>query len=202
MKHHRWTEEELLIVRRDYQGTMRSAAAIAQYLSAMTGENITMYAVTGQVQKLGISFIRRKSWTTDEDERLSDLIGKYDPKKIARIMGRSVNSVVVRSKRLGCSRRARNGWFTKREVCEILGVDHRLAQAWIDAGKLKASWHHDAKPQQKGGACWHVEEKDLRDFLRRYPTELVGRNVDLVTIVHILAGIKDERQENGKKERP
>ena len=188
---HRWTDEEREIVRRDYKGTNASAEFIAYCLSAMTGERVTKYAVKGQVQRLGINTKPdRKPWSPEQDERLAELIGKYAPQRIARMMGRSINSVIVRAKRIGCSRRVRNGWFTKKEVCEILGVDHKLVQRWIDSRQLRASWHNETRPQKSGKSYWHIEEKHLKDFLLRYPTELVGRNVDLVLILDIVAGIR------------
>jgi len=106
------------------------------------------------------------------------------------MMHRSINSVVVMSKRLGCSRRVRDGWFTKREVCEILGVDHKWVQRRIDSGVIKATYHFpDRRPAKIGYSCWHIEENDLRQFIRKYPQELTSRNVDLIMIVDILAGL-------------
>ena len=41
----------------------------------------------------------------------------------------------------------------------------------------------------EGMACWRIGEQDLREFLRRRPHAPSGRNVDLVQIVQILAGL-------------
>lgn len=185
MEKHHWTDEEREIVRRDYKGTNASAEAIAHRL----GNGITKWAVKGQVQMIGLAKVHRNGWSPEEDERLGQLITRYAPNTVAKMMGRGVNSVVVRAKRLGYSRRVRDGWFTKTEVCEILGVDHKWVQQRIDAGQLKASWHNGTKPTNKGSACWHIAEQDLKAFIQRYPLELTGRNVDLFTIVEILAGL-------------
>lgn len=182
---HRWTEEERAIVRRDYQGTHASAAKIAANLG------VTQCAVTGQIARLGIS-IRPdyRPWTKEEDAKLAELIQTYCPGRVAKIMNRSINGVTVRSKRLNISRRARNGWFTKTEVCEILGVDHKWIQNRIDSGALKASWHNpDMKPGKLGAACWEILEEDLRHYIRTYPQELTGRNIDVITVVDILCGV-------------
>lgn len=186
---HRWTEEEREIVRRDYDGTNASAARIAQQLG------VTFYGVKGQVQRLGVAkrSMRngyRRPWDEEQDAQLADLINRYSVTTVARRLRRTPASVVVRAKRLGLSRRYRDGWYTKREVCEILGMDHKWVQARIDAGHLKASWHHGNKPQRNVLAAWHINEKDLRKFIRRYPHDLNGRNVDLVQIVEILAGLE------------
>lgn len=178
-----WTDEERDIVRRDYAQCNASALAIGNRL----GRSVA--SVKGQVQRMGIAKRNWQHWTPEQDEILAELITRYAPSVVARRMHRSLNSVVVRSKRLGLSRRVRDGWFTKREVCEILGVDHKWVQYRIDAEHLKASYHNGHKPQKNGSACWHIEDKDLREFIRTYPQDLTGRNVDLITIVELLAGV-------------
>lgn len=178
-KHH-WNESERIIVRRDYQGTNDSARRIAQRLG------VSFNGVKGQIQKLGIAKIRHYRWTPEEDMRLRELLGEYAPITVAKLMKRSVNSVTVHSKRLGIYRRYRDGWYTKNEVREIFGVDHKWVQARIDNGALGASWHHEHRPQKNGGGSWHISEKSLREFIKNHSYELTGRNVDLIQIVSIL----------------
>jgi hypothetical protein len=132
----------------------------------------------------------RKSWDLEQDDQLRELIARHTPSVIARVMGRSINSVVVRSKRLGLSRRSRDGWYTKQEVCEIFGVDHKRVQSWIDQGILSASYHHGHRPSNIGAACWHIERKNIARFIRKYSQELTGRNVDLIQMVEILVGLE------------
>jgi predicted DNA-binding ArsR family transcriptional regulator len=85
--------------------------------------------------------------------------------------------------------RSRDDWYTKKEVCEILGVDHKRVQSYIDNGLLTASYHNGHKPGKLGMAMWHIERKDLSSFIRKYCDEFTGRNVDLTQIVEILVGI-------------
>lgn len=186
---HRWTEEELEIIRRDFRHSRQSCIELAERISRMSGDRVTNFAVRGQVAKMGICKNGRKPWFPEEDEKLRELMGKYWPGLVAKKMKRSINSVVVRSKRLKISRSVRDSWFTKREACEILGVDHHWIQSRIDCGALKASWHGETKPCKNGGSCWHIGQEDLREFIRRYPQELVGRNLDIIMVVEILAGI-------------
>jgi len=185
-KHH-WLESERDIVRRDYDGTNKSAQLIAENLSHMTGECVTLNAVKGQVSKLGLAIDKSRRWTPKETDALTEMITEYAPLTIAKKLHRSVNSVVLKSKRLGLSRRVRNDWYTQKEVCEILGVDHRKVGKWIEAQELKASYHHGHKPQKNGSGYWHIERKDLRDFIQNNSHGLVGRNVDLFQIVDILS---------------
>jgi len=181
---HIWTDEEDEIVRRDYRGNRHSAELIAVKLG------VTTNAVKGQITKLGIALnTNRQCWDSKQDARLRELMGRYAAITIAKMMHRSVNSVVVRAKRLKIHARNRDGWYTKQEVCEILGVDHHWLQSRIDSGALYATYHNGHRPSKFGMAMWHIEEKDLRAFIRRYPQELSGRNLDLIQIVDLLAGL-------------
>jgi hypothetical protein len=183
--YHQYTGDEREIIRRDYRGTRESAKAIAQAIGA------TEYGVRGQIYKMGLAKkTDRRNWDPKQDNELRKLLPHYCVEEIARRMNRSVNSIVVRAKRLRLHRRSHDDWFTKKEVCEILGVDHHWVQRRIDSGALKATYHNGCRPSQKGMAMWHIEQEDLRTFIRRYPQDLEGRNVDLIAIVEILAGIE------------
>jgi len=189
-KWHNWTDEEREIIRRDYSHTRASAIHLAEKISYLSGTKVTEFAVKGQISMMGIAKRSdRHPWSQKEKDKLARLMSHYPPLTVARKMHRSVNSVVVMSKRLGISRRHRDGWFTKREVCEILGMDHKWVQRRIDSGALKAAPHYETIPQKLGGSAWHIEEKDLGDFIRRHPEALTARNVDLIMIVDMLAGI-------------
>ena len=179
---HYWTDEERDIVRRDYDGHAFSVDRIANKLG------VTFCAVKGQVQRMGIAMDKSPAWTGKETELLREMINQCSPLGIARKLHRSVNSVVVKSRRLGLSRRVRDGWFTKKEVCEIFGVDHKKIQGYIDSGGLEASWHNERKPQKNGTAMWHIKTEDLKVFIKKNIGDFQGRNVDLVMIVWILNG--------------
>jgi len=183
-ENHRWTDYEKDIIRSDYKHTRESAIELADRLG------VTEYAVKGQIAIMGIGKSDdRHPWSPEEKIRLSELMHQYCPRRVARMMHRSINSVVVMSKRLNIRRRYRTGWFTKREVCEILGHDHRWVQRRIDSGTLVATYHHGERPQKNGMRSWHISEQDLIHFIRKYPEELVGCNMDIMMIVELLAGI-------------
>ena len=182
---HKWTEEEREFVRVHYAQTHASRDRIAEYLG------VTPEAVAGQVSAMGLSKrTGRRPWNAEEDKQLRELTSQHCPRKVGQMMHRSLNSIVLRMKRLGILRRQHPGWYTKKEVCEILGVDHKRVQYWIDHHALKASWYYDRKPQKEGMSAWQFTPETLVAFITTYPEQLNGRNVDLITIVALLAGLK------------
>jgi len=178
---HKWTDAERGIARRDYRGTDQSADEIAQYLG------VTKWAVKGQLAKMGLLQQKSPPWAEKELERLAQLIHRYSIIGVAHRLHRSPNAVKVKATRLKLQLRTRDDWFTKKEVAEILGVEHKKVQSWINSGALIATYHNGRKPSKLGMAMWHIELKDLRKFIINYSEELLGRNVDVQQIVWIVA---------------
>ncbi len=178
---HKWNDDDLDVVRREYAGTNLSAQMIAAKLG------VTQFAVKGRVQLLGLAMQKSPPWTPEELEHLKEVVHKYSIHKIAKTLRRSDNAVKIKATRLKLCLRERDDWYTKKECCEILGVDHKKVQSWIDCGALVATWHTDRKPQKNGMAMWHIEAADLRKFILNYSGELLGRNVDIQQIVWIVS---------------
>jgi DNA-binding CsgD family transcriptional regulator len=153
-----------------------------------THMGVTFCAVKGQVAKVGLAIQKSPPWTPKEIEHLAVLIHRYSVPQIAKMLHRSPNAVKVKATRLKLGLRTRDDWYTKNEVCEILGVDHRKVQSWIDSGALVATWHNGTRPQKNGMAMWHIETDSLRNFIIKYSGELLGRNVDIQQITWILTG--------------
>ena len=189
-KLHRWTQRERDIIRNQYRGTRLSKVDLAEKIG------VTEAAVAGQISRMGIcKTTDRRPWTQEEDQTLIALVHKMTVTQVAKRMGRSVNSVTVRSKRLKCSRRIRDDWYTLSETADILGKDTKWVKRRITSGSLRARQHHRAQAEIKGGNCWHINRRDLKQFLQTYPHELTGRNVNLVAVVDILAGLKPLHKE-------
>ncbi len=194
-KQHHWTDEERAIIRRDYKHTHESAKQIAISLSLETGEGITALAVIGQITFMGLAkSTDRRPWSSEEEAKLAQLIGVYSIRVVAKKMHRGIGSLTNKVKKLRLSWKTRDGWYTKKEVCEILGRDHKWVQVRIDSGALKASSHFGGRPVKFGLSAWHIDEKDLKAYIRRYPQELVGCNIDIMLIVDILAGVTNNGQ--------
>ena len=183
---HKWTEEEEDIVRQQYRGTHQSQREIADYLnSAGAQPPISQFAVSGRISKLGIGQRENRRWSESEMNRLREWTGQYPPAMIAQKLKRGIVSVTVKMQKMGLHRRAKTGWYTKKDVAEMLGVEHKKVQRWMDDGYLKAVPYQEI-PRKNGGGQWRIDEKNLRAFLLRYPQELVGRNIDVCLVFDII----------------
>ena len=183
---HKWTPEEEDIVRQRYRGTHLSQRDIADFLNhAGAQPPISQFAVQGRVTKLGLGQRENRRWTEREMNHLIEWTGKYPPALIAQKLKRGMISVTVKMKKMGLLRRSRTGWYTKKDVAEMLGVEHKKVQRWMDDGYLPAVPYQEM-PQKNGGGQWYIAEADLRAFILRFPQELIGRNLDLCQVFDIL----------------
>lgn len=188
---HNWTSEEDLILRRDYRYSTDSL----RRLSVRFG--VSEHAVRLRLTRLGL--LRQPiQWKKGELKFLAANYDKYSIAALAKMLKRSQSAVASQAHRQRVCRRVRDGWFTKTDVAWILGVD----PAWVDR-RIRNGHKVDVRPfdvsrdlGQTKHAGWMISEQSLRDFIRRYPEELTGHNVDFVMLVDILVGVKTDRDDN------
>lgn len=75
----------------------------------------------------------KKTWTTEQIDKLCDLWGTKNYKSISRIVGHTEVAVRLKAKRLGLGA-FRNGsdYICSREISRIMGVDvHAVTDYWI-----------------------------------------------------------------------
>jgi hypothetical protein len=184
---HRWTEAEQDLVRLYYDGTRASIDKLMNMVGC------SRYGVKGQVAFLGLARrMKEPNWTEKELRYLEQHYQKQSVRVMAHALGRSMNAVKVKATRLHYSLRARDGWFSKMEVCEMLGLDHHQVQRWIDSGELKASYHTGRRPSQKGMSMWHVDAADLKALIISRCQDLQGRNIDIFCILDLF-GVLPEK---------
>jgi hypothetical protein len=182
-KSHKYTDEERELIRCAYDGTRESK----EYLMSKIG--VSYHSIKHQICKLGVAKCTfTRSWSDKDKELLAKLSGQCEPAVIAKRLGRSVPAVRLQMNRLGLSSKAKDGWYNMAEVAWILGKPRVWVRKQIRNGTLRATSHYEKGIPGHGGA-WHIEERDLKDFIRTYPYELTGRNTDIIAIVDILAGV-------------
>lgn len=179
-----WTQDEVKILRQYYDGTNESIKKIIRSIKEKRNIDRTTLAIRHKATILGLTRNVAKhsdKWTEKQEEELAELVGKFPAQIIAEKLERSLRSVYQKCHRLNLSNHIKNGWYSATDVSEILGVNEHLVVKWIHEKKLKATMEHRS--------LWKIYVKDLRLFIRTYPTELTGRNVDMVQLVDILCGL-------------
>jgi len=127
----------------------------------------------------------RKTYTPEEDERLRELVSQVGFDEAAKRMKRPPAGVKAYAQRMGYSIGDRDGWYTLSDVTGILGVTYWWVRNRIERGMLKAKQKKNGA-SEKGGVYWVIREKDLRDFVRRYPQDLYNKPVDIMALVDLL----------------
>jgi len=188
---HQWTPEDRDYIRQEYRFDKASFNHLIRVLGVSEG------ALNRELSRLGlVKHSRLKMWGQGD---LSFIMTHYDrlaTSTIARILRRSECSVKYAVRLLKLVKCGRVGWFTKSDVSQILGV----SQGWLDRRDLKFE-----KTDMHCGKydVWCISESKLCAFIKKHPLELVGKNVDWVMIIEILAGvdtdIDDMRCLNGAK---
>lgn len=103
-----------------------------------------------------------RNWTPEQVAALEELLeAGWSDARIAARIGRSVDAVVVRRKRMGIPSRT-SSTLNTRKVAEMLGVGcSKSVVAWIEAGYLKGRRGQRRGPNRQ----WLIREEDLMAFL-------------------------------------
>jgi hypothetical protein len=155
-----WTPERDQVLRERYDGRTRGAIAVLAQSIGWPG-----WVIKKRAAALGLTHaVDRKDWTPEETAFLWEHGGSRTSHWIAKQLGRSETSVVMRFKRLRISRRVRAG-YTLRELTLCFGTDHHVIERWVREGKL-AQRVRDERGDRK---TWYVTDADLLTFVRDYP---------------------------------
>jgi hypothetical protein len=181
-QHRDWTQDEIEYVKVKYKRTDKSKKEIAQAL------NRTFGSVDHIIRLLGMQKYKCQKWSKKDDDFLIENVGDMTPNKIARLLHRTINSVVLRLKYLKLHRRNKIDWYSTGDVAEMFGCTSSLIRTYIESGKLKAQKRYD----NAKNIMWEIRRNNLREFVISYPFELNGKNCDIVQIIDLVLpnGIK------------
>jgi hypothetical protein len=146
---------------------------------------------------MGLSLVRRTSWTEEEDRTLLELIARFTVSAVARKLQRGVPDVQSRASQLKVST-TRDGYTIPR-LAQAFGVSRPKVERWIAAGLLGRN------PPVEGEL--RVSEKCVREFIQKHPRgEFDLRRVDQGWFVSVVFGfvrteVLPSEQSTGRREK-
>jgi hypothetical protein len=192
-----WTDEELTFLRENWGKLPR--AELARRL------NRSIPSINDKAGTLGLRRKKELRWTPEDITFLRENWGKLSICQLAKKLNRTKHGILVKSKRLKLGPVQDRSCFNKREICGLLGVDHRKVDRWIQAGLLKAKV---AKTGRERGKCRGIIEVKPREFLRflrenqnLWDTRTAGDIIKAVREKEWLAEKIKVRREEGKVRR-
>jgi len=171
-----WRPEYDAYLKAQYFGGLNRRFQVLNRMIRMTG--LPRWYIKRQAARLGLTMhIDRRPWTRREMNVLEKLIGRVSSAMIAKRLRRPETSVVNKLKRMGTSRRVRDG-YTMRELELCLGEDHHKISAWIAKGWLQDRFQGTRRHDGNGNDIHRIREKDILNFIKNYPQEITLGKVD------------------------
>jgi len=132
-------------------------------------------SISMRVTRLNIPrTIKEPTWTQNDIQFLRQNWGKFSIRSLASRLHRTGNSIMVKSKRLKLGPIQDKSLFSKREIAELLHVDHRKVDQWLKQG-LKSKLAPTSREYGKSRNILQVKPQDLVDFLRDHPDQWDAR---------------------------
>lgn len=179
-----WRPEFDAFLKAQYYGGLNRRFQVLNRMIRMTG--MPRWYIKRQAARLGLTMkMDRKPWTQAELTLLERFVGRLSAATIAKRLRRPESSVVNKLKRLGTSRRVREG-YTMKDLEQCLGEDHHKISVWITNGwlsdRLQGTHRHDGN----GRDIHRIREKDILRFLKNHPQELNLGKVDQVWFLDLI----------------
>ena len=171
-----WRPEYDAYLKSHYFGGLNRRFRVLNRMIRLTG--LPRWYIKRQAARLGLAMhIDRRPWTRRETNVLEKLVGRVSSATIAKRLRRPESSVVNKLKRLGTSRRVRDG-YTMRDLELCLGEDHHKIAGWIKNGCLLDRFQGTRRHDGNGKDIHRIREKDILTFIKNYPQEITLGKVD------------------------
>jgi len=171
-----WRPEYDAYLKSHYFGGLNRRFRVLNRMIRLTG--LPRWYIKRQAARLGLAMhIDRRPWTRRETNVLEKLVGRVSSATIAKRLRRPESSVVNKLKRLGTSRRVRDG-YTMRDLELCLGEDHHKIAGWIKNGWLLDRFQGTRRHDGNGKDIHRIREKDILTFIKNYPQEITLGKVD------------------------
>jgi hypothetical protein len=171
-----WRAEYDVYLKANYFGGLNRRFQVLNQMIRLTG--MPRWYIKRQAARLGLTLhMDRTPWTASEMNLLEKLVGHVSSATIAKRLHRPESSVVNKLKRIGTSRRVRNG-YTMRDLELCFGEDHHKITQWIKNGWLQDRLQGTRRHDGNGNDIHRIREKDILTFLRNHPQEINLGKVD------------------------
>jgi hypothetical protein len=179
-----WRPEFEVFLKAQYFGGLNRRVRVLNRMVRMTG--LPRWYIKRQAARLGLTMkMDRKPWTQAELNLLERLVGRLSAATIAKRLRRPESSVVNKLKRLGNSRRVREG-YTMRDLEQCLGEDHHKISTWIANGWLRDRLQGTNRHGGNGNDIHRIREKDVLRFFKNHPQEINLGKVDQVWFLDLV----------------
>jgi hypothetical protein len=171
-----WRKEYDAYLKAHYFGGLNRRFQVLNQMIRLTG--MPRWYIKRQAARLGLTLhMDRRPWTAKEMNLLEKLVGRVSSATIAKRLRRPESSVVNKLKRIGTSRRVRNGYsMCDLELC--FGEDHHKIARWIQNGWLRDRLQGTRRHDGNGNDIHRIREKDILTFIRAHPQEFNLGKVD------------------------
>jgi DNA-binding CsgD family transcriptional regulator len=171
-----WRAEYDAHLKAHYFGGLNRRFQVLNRMVRLTG--LPRWYIKRQAARLGLTLhMDRTPWTAREMNLLEKLVGHVSSATIAKRLHRPESSVVNKLKRIGTSRRVRNG-YTMRDLELCFGEDHHKITQWIKNGWLQDRLQGTRRHDGNGNDIHRIREKDILTFIRYHPQEINLGKVD------------------------
>jgi hypothetical protein len=179
-----WRPELDAFLKAQYFGGLNRRFQVLNRMIRMTG--LPRWYIKRQATRLGLTMkMDRQPWTPADLKVLEKLVGRVSSATIAKRLHRPESSVVNKLKRLGNSRRVREG-YTMRDLEQCLGEDHHKISVWIANGWLRDRLQGTRRHDGNGRDIHRIREKDILRFLKNHPQEINLGKVDQVWFLDLV----------------
>jgi hypothetical protein len=179
-----WRPEYDAYLKAQYFGGLNRRFQVLNRMTRMTG--LPRWYIKKQAARLGLTMhMDRRPWTHAELDRLENMVGRVSSATIAKRLSRPESSVVNKLKRLGTSRRVREG-YTMRQLELCLGEDHHKISRWINNGWLQDRHQRTLRHDGNGNDIHRIREEDVLNFIKDHPQEINLGKVDQIWFLDLV----------------
>ena len=179
-----WRPEYDAHLKAHYFGGLNRRFQVLNQMVRLTG--LPRWYIKRQAARLGLTMkMDRSPWTQAELKLVEHLVGRVSAATIAKRLHRPESSVVNKLRRLGTSRRVREG-YTMRDLEQCLGEDHHKISVWIANGWLRDRLQGTDRHRGNGNDIHRIREKDVLHFIKNHPQEINLGKVDQVWFLDLV----------------